>query len=369
MGLLDYYRQFEALAPEEQRKQAHELAATRKREAVERVESLDLSSTTWPGLPHPAVVNAVTWTARRGMYGYADPAGGELRAELARLHGVAPGRVVVGHGAAQLLEGAARALLGPGDELLSPWPTYPLYPLMARRCGAQAVPAGSARGDTLAGAVTPRTRLIMLCSPNDPTGEVMSTDALRGLLEGLPERVVVVLDEALVDFATSRPPEAALSLLDDHPRLVVARTFSKAWGLAGLRCGYALGGPGAQPLLERLAPPLGVGELTQAGALEALRSTADLVARRAGAVAVERDALTRRLRSLGLEVTDSDANVLWVAAPGFDGPGLHQALDRAQIAVMPGTRLGDGGRVRITVRDAQSSGRLVRALEGVLEVS
>lgn len=368
VGLLDYYRQFEALTPEEQRQQAHELAAGRKREALEQVESLDLSSTTWPGLPHPAVVNAVTWTARRGMHGYADPAGGELRAELARLHGVATGRVAVGHGASQLLEAAAQALLGPGDELLSPWPTYPLYPLMARRCGAQAVPARGARGDTLAPAVTPRTRLIMLCSPNDPTGEVVSTEVLRGLLEGLPERVVVVLDEALVDFATSRPRDAALALLEDHPRLVVVRTFSKAWGLAGLRCGYALGGPGAEPLLERLAPPLGVGELTQAGALEALRSTAGLVARRAAAVAEERDTLTRRLRSLGLEVTDSDANVLWVGAPGLDGPGLHQALDRAQIAVMPGTRLGDSGRVRITVRDAQASGRLLRALEGVLGV-
>ena len=189
--------------------------------------------------------------------------------------------------------------LAPGDELLTPWPTYPLYPLLARRCGAQAVPARGARLEALVGAVTPRTRLVMLCSPNDPTGEVMSTEILRALLEELPERVVVVLDEALVDFTTSHPRDAALALLEDHPRFVVVRTFSKAWGLAGLRCGYALGGPGAEPLLERLAPPLGVGELAQAGALEALRSTADLVARRARTVAVERDVLTRRLRSLG----------------------------------------------------------------------
>ena len=362
VGLLDYYRQFEALTPEEQHQQAHERAVERKRDALEHVEPLDLSSTTWPGLPHPAVVTAVTWAARRGMHGYADPLGGELRAALARHHGVAAARVAVGHGAAQLLEAAAQALLAPGDELLSPWPTYPLYPLLARRCGAQAVAAR----DAVAGAVGPRTRLVMLCSPNDPTGEVMSREVLRDLLEGLPERVVVVLDEALVDFATSRPCDEALALLENHPRLVVVRTFSKAWGLAGLRCGYALGGPGAEPLLERLAPPLGLGELTQAGALEALRSTADVVARRARAVAVERDALTRRLRSLGLDVTDSDANVLWVAAPGFAGPGLHEALERAHIAVMPGTLLGDRGRVRITVRDPQASDRLIRALEGAL---
>lgn len=366
MGLLDYYRQFEALTSEEQRQQAHERALERNRDAVERLEPLDMASTTWPGLPHPAVVTAVTWMARRGMHGYADPAGGELRAELARHHGVAAGRVAVGHGVAALLESAAQALLDTGDELLSPWPSYPLYPLLARRCGAQAVPARGLPRDALAEAVTSRTRLVVLCSPNDPTGEAVSTQALRGLLEGLPERVVVILDEALVDFATSRPRDGALALLDDHPRLVVMRTFSKAWGLAGLRCGYALGGPGAESLLERLAPPLGLGELAQAGALEALRSTADLVARRARAVAVERDALTRRLRSLGLDVADSDANVLWVGAPGLDGSGLHETLDRAQIAVMPGARVGDGGRVRITVRDAQASDRLMRALEGAL---
>ena len=155
---------------------------------------------------------------------------------------------------------------------------------------------------------------------------------------------MVVLDEALVDFAAPGQRDATLHLLEDHPRLLVVRTFSKAWGLAGLRCGYALGGPGAESLLERLAPPLGLGELAQAGALEALRSTAEL----ARTVAGERDALTRRLRSLGLDVTDSEANVLWVAAPGLDGPALHEALAGSQIAVMAGTRLGDREHVRIT---------------------
>jgi len=174
---------------------------------------------------------------------------------------------------------------------------------------------------------------------------------------------VVVLDEALVDFAAPGQRDATLHLLEDHPRLLVVRTFSKTWGLAGLRCGYALGGPGAESLLERLAPPLGLGELAQAGALEALRSTAELVARRARTVAGERDALTRRLRSLGLDVTDSEANVLWVAAPGLDGPALHEALAGSQIAVMAGTRLGDREHVRITVHDARASDRLVRALE------
>jgi len=147
VGLLDHYRQFEALTPEEQRRQAHERALERKRDALDRVERLDLASTTWPGLPHHTVVTAVTWTARRGMQGYADPAGGELRAELARRHGLAAGRVAVGHGAAQLLEAASQELLGPGDELLSPWPTYPLYP----SAGPPLRRAGGARPRQLGG--------------------------------------------------------------------------------------------------------------------------------------------------------------------------------------------------------------------------
>lgn len=363
VGLLDHYRQFEAMTPQEQQAQARERAAQRRQAALDDVEPLDLQRTTWPGLPQPAIVNAVTWTARRGMHSYADPAGSELRAELGRRHGVSPARIAVGHGAAALLEAAARELLRPGDELLSPWPTYPLYPLLARRSGAQAVPAPGTSLAALAGAVTPRTRLVMVCSPNDPTGEAAAPDGLRALMDELPDRAVVVLDEALVDFAVDRPRDAALRLTDSQPRLLVVRSFSKAWGLAGLRCGYAVGGPAAEPLLERLAPPLGPGELAQAGALEALRSTADLVADRARAVAGQRAALTRRLRTLDFDVTPSDANFLWVAAPGLDGAELHDALQRARIAVMPGARAGDPNHVRITVRDEQASDRLVRALE------
>ena len=106
-------------------------------------------------------------------------------------------------------------------------------------------------------AVNERTRLVALCNPNDPTGELVGVDALRSLLEALPERVVVLLDEALRDFVDAEERDAALALVEEFPRLLVFRTFSKAWGLAGLRVGYAVGGPGAEPLLEQLEPELG----------------------------------------------------------------------------------------------------------------
>ena len=206
--------------------------------------------------------------------------------------------MVVGDGAAQLLSSAAYALMDePLDELVTPWPSYGLYPVMAHRARAHAVPVPGYGVDAVLSAVNEHTRVVALCSPNDPTGELVAADELRRLLEALPERVVVLLDEALADFADAQPLDASLALLEDFPRLLCFRSFSKAWGLAGLRVGYALGGPGSEPLLEQLAPELGVNELAQAGALEALRSTEQLVQRRVERVRGERARLLTELRS------------------------------------------------------------------------
>ncbi len=138
---------------------------------------------------------------------------------------------------------------------------------------------------------------------------------LERLLQGLPEGIAVLLDEALVDFADAQPTDASLELLEEHPRLLVFRSFSKAWGLAGLRVGYAVGGPGSEELLAELEPDLGVSELSQAGALEALRSGAKPLTRHVQSVCEERPRLTAELRERGFEVTDSQANFLWVAHP------------------------------------------------------
>jgi histidinol-phosphate aminotransferase len=258
------------------------------------------------------------------------------------------------------LVSAATALLEPGDELVTPWPSYPLYPLMARRARASAVPVAGFDVDALLSAVTPRTRLVVVCNPNDPTGELLAVSELRRLLEALPERVVVLADEALRDFADAEPLDATLALLDEFPRLLVFRTFSKAWGLAGLRCGYAIGGPDAEPLLELLAPELGVGELAVAGALEAVRSLGDVVQRRRAAIAAERARLTVALRDLGRDVPHSQANIVWVDADGE----LAATLAQAGIAVASGGALGDAQRVRITVpHRPQDTDRLLRALE------
>jgi histidinol-phosphate aminotransferase len=365
MGLLDYYKQFEGLTEEEVNSELREQAAERKRKALTRVVTLDLSQTTWPELPHPDVVNAITFVARRGMQRYPHTRGSQLRIRLAQRHGVEQARLIVGNGAAELLSAATRALIEPGQELLTSWPSYPLFPIMARRAHGRAVPVTDGV-DALLEAVGSDTRVVALASPNDPTGELLPTGELERLLAGLPEGIGVLLDESLVEFADAQPTDASLALLENNPRLLVFRSFSKAWGLAGLRCGYALGGPGSEELLAELEPDLGVSEISQAGALEALRSCTDLLAKRVQRVAHERVRLTTALRQRHFEVSDSQANFLWVAHPSVDGGELSARLARAGVLVAAGEALGEPRHVRISIRDDAASTRLLSALDRAL---
>jgi histidinol-phosphate aminotransferase len=366
MGLLDYYRQFEALSEEEVNAGLREEAAERKRKALTRVYTLDLSQTTWPELPHPDVVNAITFVARAGLHRYPHMRGSQLRQELAERYELPIGRVIVGNGAGELLSAATRALVEPGQELLTNWPSYPLFPIMARRSHGRAIPVRGGVSELLAAVPEHNTRVIALASPNDPTGELTSVADLQRLLEGLPEDVAVLLDESLVEFVDTQPVNASLQLLEEHPRVLVFRSFSKARGLAGLRVGYALGGPGSEELLRELEPDLGVSEVTQAGALQELRSSDQLLARRVARVLEQRSYLIEQLRERGFEVSDSQANFLWVAHPQIDGGELAGRLERIGILVAAGDALGEPRHVRIALRDAASSKRLLEALDRVV---
>jgi histidinol-phosphate aminotransferase len=367
MGLLDYYRQFEGMSEEEVNQGLRAQAAERKRKALMKVDTLDLSQTTWTELSHPSIVSAVTFVARRGMHRYPHLRGSQLHAELAARHKVDPGRVILGNGAAELLSSATRALIEPDQRLLSPWPSYPLFPIMARRAHGRAVAVPGGVDELLAAATSePGTRVIAIASPNDPTGELLSTAELERLLAGLPDDVAVLLDESLVEFADAQPVDSSLQLLSEHSRLFVFRSFSKAWGLAGLRVGYALGGPGSQELLAELAPDLGVSEVSQAGALQALRSCSEIVARRVATVARERIAVTAGLRERGFDVTDSQANFVWAAHPAIEGGELSARLARAGILVAGGAALGEPHHVRIALRDPAATTRLLDAVDKVL---
>ncbi|HXN38884.1 MAG TPA: histidinol-phosphate transaminase [Solirubrobacteraceae bacterium] len=367
MGLLDYYKQFEGMTEDEVNAELREEAAERRRKALARVETLDLSQTTWPELPHPRIVNAITFVARRGLYRYPHLQGSTLRNELAARHGLDdPSRLILGNGAAELLSAATRALIEPGQQLLTYWPSYPLYPIMARRAHGRAQRVAGGVDELLEAAREEHARVIALASPNDPTGELLPTDHLRRLLEGLPDNVAVLLDESLVEFSDAQPHNSALELLEDHPRLLVFRSFSKAWGLAGLRIGYAIGGPRSGDLLAELEPDLGVSEVSQAGALEALRSCSELIERRTRELCAERPRLIAALRERGFEVSNSQANFVWAAHPTLAGAELAARLAQAGILVASGDALGEPRHVRIGLHRASTSERLLGALDKIL---
>jgi histidinol-phosphate aminotransferase len=362
MGLLDYYRQFEGMSEDEVNARLRERAARERERALARVEPLDLSTTTPPELPHSEIVNAIAAAARTGALNrYGDRAGGRLRRSLAARHAVAEERIAIGHGAADLLAAAARALLEPGDELVTPWPSYPLYPLMARRAQGRAVPVDGFDPNAILAAVTPRTRVVALCNPNDPTGEHLSASALHALVTRLPERVWLLLDQALADYADAEDPDDALEL----PRTLAFRTFSKAWGLTGLRCGYVIGPPDAAELLDALAPPLGVGALSEAGALAALRRE-QVVERRVQTVIAERARLLDALAELPADAPASQANVVWLSAPGHSGEDLRARLEHLGVLVAAGGPLGDEDHVRAAIQSPAATDRLLRALEVAL---
>jgi histidinol-phosphate aminotransferase len=340
MGLLDYYRQFEAMTAEEVNEVLREEAAERRRKALTRVETLDLSQTTWSELPHPRIVNAITFVARRGLNRYPHARGPDLRDELASRHDIDRARLILGNGAAELLSAAARALLEPGQRLLTSWPSYPLYPIMARRAHGQAVPVSGGVEAMIEAARDPEVRVVVLASPNDPTGELLPTAGLERLLDELPADVAVLLDEALVEFADAQPRNSSLELLEDHPSLFVFRSFSKAWGLAGLRVGYALGAPGSEALLAELEPDLGVSEV--------------------------RVDVTQALRERGFDVADSQANFLWAAHPSLEGGELATRLSRAGVLVAAGAALDEPQHVRIALRDRAASTRLLSAIDKAL---
>ncbi len=365
MGLTDYYRQFEGLSEEEVNKGLREEAAERRRKALTRVVTLDLSQTTWPELPHPDVVSAITFVARAGLHRYPHLRGSKLRHELARRHGVDPGRLIVGNGAAQLLSSATRALIEPGQELITRWPSYPLYPIMARRAHGHTVRVSGGIDELLQAVASHNARVVVLASPNDPTGELVPNAELERLLTGLPDGVAVLLDESLVEFADAQPVNASIELLERFPRLLVFRSFSKAHGLAGLRLGYAVGGPGSEDLLTELEPDLGVSEVSQAGALEELHSGEALMARRVGTIREERAHLTAELRRRDFEVSDSQANFLWVAHPSLDGSALATRLAHTGVLVAAGGALGEPRHVRVSLLDRAASTRLLGALDNI----
>jgi histidinol-phosphate aminotransferase len=366
VGLLDYYRQFDDVDQEEYNKGLRERRAREKAQALERVEVLDLSGTEWPDMPNSEVANAAIYAVRGNINGYPDRFATPLRAAIAGRHAVAPEQVVVGNGAAELLQSTAHVLLGGGAELVTPWPSYPLYPLMAQRAGGRPVPVEPSV-DAVLDAVHDGTRLVVICNPNDPTGTYMPSDELGRLISALPDHVHVLLDEAYIQFQDVEPEDACLRLVDAFPRLLVFRTFSKIYGLSGLRAGYVVGSAASGDVLSALAPALGISVLTQEALSQALKIGDAEIARRRALVIEQRARVLDALHDMPVDAPDSQANFVWLHASGLTGAQLAGRLEQAGVLVAHGGPLGAEDHVRASIRGAAATDRLLQALAGATE--
>jgi histidinol-phosphate aminotransferase len=371
MGLLDYYRQFDDMSEAEVSERLRKKRDDERAKALAHIPTVDLSGTEWPDFPNSEVMNASIYVARGRINGYPDRHAEKLRRSLAARHDVDPERIVVGNGAAELLQSAAYALLAGGGELVTPWPSYPLYPLMAARAGGRpvAVDLADDRLDerrTLA-AIGERTRALVICNPNDPTGTYIPADELAVLLGQVPDHVEVLLDEAFVHFQDMEAEDACLRLTDAFPRLTVFRTFSKAYGLSGLRIGYAVGSRDAADLLTRIAPVLGVNALSQAAADYAVGIADRELAQRRRLVSEQRSAMLDALPELGVEAAPSQSNFVWMKVDGISGADLAARLERERVLVAPGGPLGADDHVRAAVRGPNETSRLLLALRRSLE--
>jgi histidinol-phosphate aminotransferase len=371
MGLLDYYRQFEDIDENEFNQMLRERRAREKAMALEHLPLMDLSSNEWPELPNADVVQASVYAARGRINGYPDSHATTLRRALAERHYIKADQIIIGNGAGELLQVAAQKLLAPGNELVMPWPSYSLYPMIALRAGGRPVPVDLANGridpHAILDALTERTRVVVICNPNDPTGTYLEAATIGELLSQLPEHVHLLLDEAFIQFQNVEEEDAALRLVEAFRHLLVFRTFSKIYGLSGLRAGYVVGSPAAADLLGALAPVLGVNVLTQAAVLQALKIGGPEIAHRRKTVIEQRRRLAEALRDLPVDAVETQSNFVWLRAEGLSGGELAARLEKGHVRVAAGGPLGDDDHVRAAIRDSGATDRLIFALRRAME--
>jgi histidinol-phosphate aminotransferase len=332
-------------------------------------ELVNLASNETPWPPHPQVLEAVE-AKLRTLNRYPDPEKSVLRRRIAERTGLPPGRVAIGNGSCEILLAAADAMLEPGAEVVYAWPSFSMYPQLAAMSGARAVTVPLDAHDAhdleaMAREVTHATRLVIVCNPNNPTATALPPAAIDDFVSALPRHVAVLLDEAYVEFSTLQDPDESLDLIDRHPNLVLLRTFSKVYGLCGLRAGYALGSEEFRLAVDRVRQPFSVNALAQAAATEALLHQ-DEVERRVERTAVERLYVESALDELGLDAADSQANFSWVALGERDEGELIRGLAERGVIVRAGTALGEEGRLRVTYGTREENDRFLAALREML---
>jgi histidinol-phosphate aminotransferase len=332
-------------------------------------ELIELASNETPWGPLPAVAGVLQGQIER-LNRYPDPGKVLLRQRIADRCELPASRVTVGNGSCEILMSAADALLEPGAELIYAWPSFSIYPHIAAQAGARAIEVpldGEQRHDldAMAREVNAATRMVLICNPNNPTGTAVAVEAIDAFVAELPRHVAVILDEAYVEFNALQDPADSLDLVQRHPNLIVLRTFSKVYGLCGLRAGYALGPEEFRLAVDRVRQPFSVNALAQAAAAEAIRHQ-DEVTRRVEATIVERAWLEVELEDRGLTTTDSQANFVWVGLGEREEGAIVDGLAQRGVIVRAGAALGSEGHLRVTLGTRHQNERFVKALDELL---
>lgn len=313
-----------------------------------------LSSNENPYPPLPAVVRAAAQAAAN-MNRYPDMGCTALRARLADRFGLSPENFAAGTGSVAVLYHLLQAFCEPGDEVVHAWRSFEAYPIAVSVSGALGVQvpltdAGEHDLEAMAAALTDRTRVVIVCTPNNPTGPAVTQQRLSAFLHEVPSHVVVVIDEAYLEFIRMTDAVDALALLEAHPNVVVVRTFAKAYGLAGLRVGYAVARPEVAAAIEACTLPFGVSSVAQAVAIASLDHEDELLARVEEIVA-ERKRVVAGLQEQGWQIPEAQGNFVWLPLRERTA-GFVAAAEEAGIVVRPFA--GEGVRVSIGEPDGNT---------------
>jgi histidinol-phosphate aminotransferase len=332
-------------------------------------ELVKLASNETPYPPHPQVLEAVE-AQLRTLNRYPDPEKSLLRRRISERTGVPTGNVAVGNGSCEILLAAADAMLEPGAEIVYAWPSFSMYPQLAAMSGARAVTVpltadGEHDLEAMAAEITAATRLVIVCNPNNPTATALPPATIDAWVAELPRHVAVVIDEAYVEFSTLQDPDDSLDLVGRHPNVVLLRTFSKVYGLCGLRSGYALCPESFRLAVDRVRQPFSVNALAQAAAVEALNHQ-DEVERRVEQNVIERVYVESELEERGLGTTASQANFSWVSLGDRDEDEIVDGLAQQGVIVRAGKALGEEGRLRVTYGTRAENERFLAALDSLL---
>jgi histidinol-phosphate aminotransferase len=335
---------------------------------LDRAVKLASNESPFPPLPEVAEVVAA---GVAGLNRYPDGPGRALRRALAERHGVGPDEVVLGNGSCELILLAGQALLDPGTTVVHAAPSFALYPHLAAAAGAEAVAVPLAADDghdlgAMAAAVDERTRLVLVCNPNNPTGAYRGADEIERFLDALPEDLAVLVDEAYFEFVDRPDAGRTMSLARERSNLLVTRTFSKAHGLCGLRVGYGVGAAGWIDALDRVRQPFNTNALAQSAALESLRHPAALE-RRVRETVAERAHVQRALAETSRAVTPSQGNFVLVAPEdaAVGSPSVHEQLLRLGVIVRDGASLGCPGRLRVSIGTPEENTAFLSAWSSV----